>query len=510
VTREEEPLPFADTLQEAIAQVEAKYAAQLGELEGRVAAADDRLRTDQFAFTQEMEAMRHDRDAQDVLISTLKEEVLRHNDRAMQDQDEIEDLGEHLERLKEQLETQQQICREARDLQNAQAPRIPALTFSAITSLPAAVLRSSDLEWELDVLARDDELQSAGGALYQVGCAVAQSLGLFDHSAVDGNTLRRVFLQIQRGYVANPYHNLQHAADMTNAAFVMLRETGVLAKMTPVEKLATLVACLGHDHQHPGRTNAFMIAINDPVAVRYNDQAVLENHHLASTYSLFEKAELNLLAALPADDVKRLRSLMVKIILGTDMSKHMQHLSEYESRLAKRPFDLAHVADRAEVIALIVHAADISGLARPFEIASKWTMRVQAEFRSQGDEEAALGLPISFGCEPNVDVPRSQVGFADLFVLPLFRTLQSHFPGAMTPIVNHLIATRNQCGLQSPGGVKAISAQPLLPPRNATDSIEVVSALQDQLKSALGENVRLSSELSRLLTFCEAHEGEWF
>jgi len=32
-----------------------------------------------------------------------------------------------------------------------------------------------------------------------------------------------------------------------------------------------------HDFKHPGVNNKFMVASSDPVAIRYNDAAVLEN-----------------------------------------------------------------------------------------------------------------------------------------------------------------------------------------------------------------------------------------
>ena len=43
-----------------------------------------------------------------------------------------------------------------------------------------------------------------------------------------------------------------------------------------------LVAAAGHDVDHPGRTNGFLVKTSAPLALLYNDASVLENHHAAT------------------------------------------------------------------------------------------------------------------------------------------------------------------------------------------------------------------------------------
>jgi hypothetical protein len=43
---------------------------------------------------------------------------------------------------------------------------------------------------------------------------------------------------------------------------------------------------LAHDVDHPGRTNAFLVASEDRKAILYNDRSVLENHHAAGEFWL--------------------------------------------------------------------------------------------------------------------------------------------------------------------------------------------------------------------------------
>jgi cGMP-inhibited 3',5'-cyclic phosphodiesterase A len=39
-----------------------------------------------------------------------------------------------------------------------------------------------------------------------------------------------------------------------------------------------------HDFEHPGYSNQFVIRTKHPLAIRYSDQSVLENHHLAAAF----------------------------------------------------------------------------------------------------------------------------------------------------------------------------------------------------------------------------------
>lgn len=41
-----------------------------------------------------------------------------------------------------------------------------------------------------------------------------------------------------------------------------------------------------HDVDHPGRTNSFLCNADSPLALLYNDTAVLESHHAALAFQL--------------------------------------------------------------------------------------------------------------------------------------------------------------------------------------------------------------------------------
>ncbi|KAJ7521962.1 hypothetical protein O6H91_19G076900 [Diphasiastrum complanatum] len=110
------------------------------------------------------------------------------------------------------------------------------------------------------------------------------NLSIFEYCLLDLKKVRTFINCIMaqyRSYV--PYHNFRHACDVLHAVYLILTLTEAADKFSQLEKLALAIAAVCHDVDHPGLTNAFLIACNDPLALRYNDLAVLENHHASIT-----------------------------------------------------------------------------------------------------------------------------------------------------------------------------------------------------------------------------------
>lgn len=74
-------------------------------------------------------------------------------------------------------------------------------------------------------------------------------------------------------------HNALHSSSSLSSWFVQ----NIFSKL---EVFAALVAAAVHDVDHPGRSNHFLIETSDDLAVLYNDNSVLENHHLAVAFKI--------------------------------------------------------------------------------------------------------------------------------------------------------------------------------------------------------------------------------
>uniref|UniRef100_A0A2K5I803 Phosphodiesterase n=2 Tax=Colobus angolensis palliatus TaxID=336983 RepID=A0A2K5I803_COLAP len=238
-------------------------------------------------------------------------------------------------------------------------------------------------------------------------------------------------LEVGYSKYKNPYHNLIHAADVTQTVHYIMLHTGIMHWLTELEILAMVFAAAIHDYEHTGTTNNFHIQTRSDVAILYNDRSVLENHHVSAAYRLMQEEEMNILVNLSKDDWRDLRNLVIEMVLSTDMSGHFQQIKNIRSNL-QQPEGI----DRAKTMSLILHAADISHPAKSWKLHYRWTMALMEEFFLQGDKEAELGLPFSPLCDrKSTMVAQSQIGFIDFIVEPTFSLLTDSTEKIVIPLI---------------------------------------------------------------------------
>ncbi|KAM6464853.1 cGMP-inhibited 3',5'-cyclic phosphodiesterase 3B isoform 1-T1 [Liasis olivaceus] len=276
--------------------------------------------------------------------------------------------------------------------------------------------------------------------LSQVAFTLFQDTGLFEIFKIPIQQFMNYFQALENGYRDIPYHNRIHATDVLHAVWylttrpipgfqqtdsdsgtgttiesdisaghvayvsskscpVVDESYGYLASNIPaLELMALYVAAAMHDYDHPGRTNAFLVATNAPQAVLYNDKSVLENHHAASAWNLFlSLPEYNFLSNLDHVQFKRFRFLVIEAILATDLKKHFDFLAEFNAKVNMNGHGIewSNESDRLLICQICIKLADINGPAKVRELHLKWTEGIINEFYEQGDEEANLGLPVS-------------------------------------------------------------------------------------------------------------------
>lgn len=110
---------------------------------------------------------------------------------------------------------------------------------------------------------------------------------------------------------------------------------GILGANFPaLELMALYTAAAMHDFDHPGRTNAFLVSTFAPIALAYNDRSVLESYHAAAAWSLFfSSPDYNWLRSLDTSEFKRFRFLVIEFILATDLKRHFEILSEFNTKV---------------------------------------------------------------------------------------------------------------------------------------------------------------------------------
>ncbi|KAK5599600.1 hypothetical protein CRENBAI_018910 [Crenichthys baileyi] len=196
-----------------------------------------------------------------------------------------------------------------------------------------------------------------------------------------------------------------------------------------LEILAAIFAAAIHDVDHPGVSNQFLINTNSELALMYNDESVLENHHLAVGFKLLQEDNCDIFQNLTKKQRQTLRRMVIDMVLATDMSKHMNLLANLKTMVETKKVTssgvllLDNYTDRMQVLCNMVHCADLSNPTKPLDLYRQWTDRIMNEFFHQGDREREKGMEISPMCDKHTaSVERTQVGFIDFIVHPLWET----------------------------------------------------------------------------------------
>uniref|UniRef100_A0A8C7ZCN9 Phosphodiesterase n=1 Tax=Oryzias sinensis TaxID=183150 RepID=A0A8C7ZCN9_9TELE len=225
------------------------------------------------------------------------------------------------------------------------------------------------------------------------------------------------------------YHNSLHAADVAQSTHILLSTPALDAVFTDLEILAAIFAAAIHDVDHPGVSNQFLINTNSELALMYNDESVLENHHLAVGFKLLQEENCDIFQNLTKKQKQTLRRMVIDMVLATDMSKHMSLLANLKTMVETKKVTssgvllLDNYTDRMQVLRNMVHCADLSNPTKPLDLYRQWTDRIMDEFFHQGDRERERGMEISPMCDKNTaSVERTQVGFIDYIVHPLWET----------------------------------------------------------------------------------------
>lgn len=282
--------------------------------------------------------------------------------------------------------------------------------------------------WDFNVLELDEQAAQKAAAwllLHKRGSC----------SAPEAEKQQLFSQEVCSGYLPNPYHNVLHAVDVMHAVW----RCGELMPWGQVyqshEQYALIVAALSHDIGHFGLTNVFLVDMRDELALCYNDKSPLENMHCSKLFLILSAERTNVLSHLAPQDLKDVRKMIIEAILHTDPVNHgamvndlTALLTSNEEVIAAQPLDQLskEVAElfsanqnKILIARTMLHGADLSNPAKPWNVTFAWAQAVVSEFFAQGDQEKALGLPVGMlNDRTTVSLPNSQLGFIQFMVAP--------------------------------------------------------------------------------------------
>ncbi|KEP64788.1 UNVERIFIED_CONTAM: 3'5'-cyclic nucleotide phosphodiesterase domain-containing protein [Hammondia hammondi] len=296
------------------------------------------------------------------------------------------------------------------------SPRTPELSLGVCVSEEAA------RDWNFDCLRH---AQLSPTPLVDVGYALLHRTT--EDLRLPPDVVLRFLTAVEIQYNHVPYHNCIHGLMVAQKMVALTEVLELSQSIGSRDRALVVVAGLCHDIGHPGRNNALFINALDPVAVLYNDKSVLENYHSCLTFKTLELADCDIFFSLRTKDYHMVRSLIIDLILATDMKNHFETVSRFRVRRNALDFDLSSEEDFWFAVKIIMKCADLSHCSVPWVQHFQWCQRLSVEFYDQGDEEVARHLPMSPLCdrEKHSEVAKSQLGFMSFVAVPLFEELAS-------------------------------------------------------------------------------------
>jgi len=354
-------------------------------------------------------------------------------------------------------------------------PRRPCRRLGCLSAdalVPCAARATGQVEildeafrsWHFDALEFAEVCNAPLNRLFTFLC---HELHFAPRLGVDPARLAGFAREVENGYRgSNQYHNNMHATSVLHSMHALLELGGVASLVAPalgggetgadITRLACLLAAAVHDFDHLGLSNDFLVRTGHERAIRYNDEHVNEHHHVAAAFALLRRPENDFLSSLPQSSFRQLRCLAIKLVLSTDMADNNRLLSDFTALVAERSpappeggngggvesrggevsevsegFAPADAGGATLVLQMAMKCADLGHLSMDWDLHVKWTHRLEAEFFAQGDQEKALGLPVSNFMDRALPGPsKTQVGFFDFVVFPLLRSFVRAAPGA--------------------------------------------------------------------------------
>jgi hypothetical protein len=249
--------------------------------------------------------------------------------------------------------------------------------------------------------------------------------GLFSIFNIEKQKFAAFILYMEAQYQNNPYHNRVHAADVTLGSNFLVSQSDLLNQLEDWEILSLLLASIIHDVDHPGNSNKFEIKSSSHRALTYNDSSPLENHHLAVAWRALHQDQFNLLSGLSTEQYESVRSVVIELVLATDLKEHFKLVSTLKN--AHRGIGQGATEegdgklDSIVMMKTILKMADIGHSTKRQELHMRWSAGITEEFFSQGDAELKRGLELSPFCDRRApNVATSQIGFFDFIALPLY------------------------------------------------------------------------------------------
>ncbi|XP_035786852.1 high affinity cAMP-specific and IBMX-insensitive 3',5'-cyclic phosphodiesterase 8-like isoform X7 [Anopheles albimanus] len=320
------------------------------------------------------------------------------------------------------------------------------------------------LDWDFEIFKLEELTDKR--PLVCLGLELFRRFDVYNTFNCDEMTFKLWLIEMEKNYHSeNTYHNSTHAADVMQATAVYLQQLSnrELKIMDRMDEATALIAAATHDIDHPGRSSAFLCNSDDMLAVLYNDICVLESHHAATTFRLtLADDKINIFKHLDRDSYKLARSIIVDMILATEMTRHFEHLAKFVSVFgtdveSKEPLPPDNDDNQILVRRMLIKCADVSNPTRPLRFCVEWARRIAEEYFMQTDEEKRKALPIVMPMfdRTTCSISKSQIGFIEYIIHDMMDAWNSFIE--MPEIIRYMEFNYSQWKLFEEQGINTLS-----------------------------------------------------
>jgi cAMP-specific phosphodiesterase len=272
------------------------------------------------------------------------------------------------------------------------------------------------------------ERASGASVARDLGCKVVveifRATGYLEKFHVDEETLYNFVIRCRSKYRSVPYHNFFHAVDAVQTIYTYLFIGRAKDKLTDLECFVLLIAALCHDLDHMGLNNNFHLKTDSPLGILSSasgNKSVLEVHHCNLAVEILQDPTSNMFEALDRESAATAYRTLIDAILATDMARHGDLLETFKN-ISDEGYDMTRPEHRTCLVQMLLKAADISNVTKPFDVSRLWAISVTEEFYQQGDKEREQGVEVNpmFDRTRGTELAKGQIGFISFIANKFF------------------------------------------------------------------------------------------
>ncbi|GIY75050.1 dual 3',5'-cyclic-AMP and -GMP phosphodiesterase 11 [Caerostris darwini] len=137
-----------------------------------------------------------------------------------------------------------------------------------------------------------------------------------------------------------------------------------------LETLSLLIACLCHDLDHRGVTNAYLKKSSSPLAQLYST-STMEHHHFDQCIMILNIEGNELLSHLSSQEYINVVHVLEEAILATDLTVYYKRQFTFTQMTSRGNYNWKKEDNRELLRAMLMTASDIAAITKPWEVQKK-------------------------------------------------------------------------------------------------------------------------------------------